>query len=49
MVAYSAGTLSTNASPEIVAGALSQGAYQAFTADPKAFQAKMSTRLPPVA
>jgi NAD(P)-dependent dehydrogenase (short-subunit alcohol dehydrogenase family) len=31
---------------EIVAGALSRGAYQAITSDPKAFQAKMSTRLP---
>jgi short-subunit dehydrogenase len=33
-------------SEEIAAGSLTQGAYQAFTADPKAFQAKMSTRLP---
>ncbi len=31
---------------EVVAGSLTQGAYQAFTADPKAFQAKMSMRLP---
>jgi NAD(P)-dependent dehydrogenase (short-subunit alcohol dehydrogenase family) len=31
---------------EVVAGSLTQGAYQAFTADPKAFQAKMSVRLP---
>jgi short-subunit dehydrogenase len=31
---------------EIVAGALSRGAYQAFISDPKGFQAKMSTRLP---
>jgi hypothetical protein len=34
---------------EVVAGSLTHGAYQAFTADPKAFQAKMSTRLPRVA
>lgn len=33
-------------SDEVTAGSLTQGAYQAFTADPKAFQAKMSTRLP---
>lgn len=31
---------------EITAGAQTRGAYQAFTADPKGFQAKMSTRLP---
>jgi NAD(P)-dependent dehydrogenase (short-subunit alcohol dehydrogenase family) len=31
---------------DIAAGSLSRGAYQAITADPKAFQAKMSTRLP---
>jgi hypothetical protein len=30
---------------EVVAGSLTHGACQAFTADPKAFQAKMSTRL----
>jgi short-subunit dehydrogenase len=33
-------------SEEIAAGPLTQGAYQAFTADPKAFQARMSARLP---
>jgi len=33
-------------SEEVVAGSLTQGAYQAYTADPKAFQAKMSMRLP---
>ena len=31
---------------EIVAGAQSRGIHQAFTADPKAVQAMMSTRLP---
>ena len=31
---------------EVVAGRLTQGAYQSFMADPKAFQAKMSSRLP---
>ena len=31
---------------EITAGSLTHGAYAAFTADPKAFQAKMSMRLP---
>jgi short-subunit dehydrogenase len=31
---------------EVVAGPLTQGAYKAFTTDPKAFQAKMSMRLP---
>ncbi|MDB5848324.1 MAG: Short-chain dehydrogenase [Rhodoferax sp.] len=31
---------------EIAAGPLTQGAYQAFTADPKAFQARFSSRLP---
>ena len=31
---------------EIAAGAQTRAAYQAFTADPKAFQAKMSARLP---
>lgn len=31
---------------EVVAGSLTQGAYQAFMSDPKAFQAKMSMRLP---
>lgn len=36
-------------SEEIAAGPLTQGAYQAFTADPIAFQAKMSTRLPKAA
>jgi short-subunit dehydrogenase len=36
-------------SEEIAAGSLTQGAYQAFSADPKAFQAKMSTRLPKTA
>ena len=39
--------IQANLSEEIVAGKISQGAYQAFTADPKGFQAKMSTRLPP--
>lgn len=34
---------------EITAGALTKGAYQAFSADPTAFQAKMATRLPKVA
>ncbi|BDI29561.1 short-chain dehydrogenase [Capsulimonas corticalis] len=34
------------ANEEIAAGALSRNAYNAFTADPKALQAKMSTRLP---
>jgi short-subunit dehydrogenase len=33
-------------SEEVSAGSLTQGAYQAFMADPKAFQAKMSMRLP---
>jgi short-subunit dehydrogenase len=33
-------------SEEIAAGSLTYGAYEAFTADPKAFQAKMSIRLP---
>lgn len=33
-------------SEEIVAGAQTKAAYQAFTADPKGFQSKMSTRLP---
>jgi NAD(P)-dependent dehydrogenase (short-subunit alcohol dehydrogenase family) len=33
-------------SEEVAAGSLTLGAYQAFTADPKAFQAKMSVRLP---
>jgi short-subunit dehydrogenase len=33
-------------SGEIVAGAQTRVAYQAFTADPEGFQAKMSTRLP---
>ncbi|HEU0166099.1 MAG TPA: SDR family NAD(P)-dependent oxidoreductase, partial [Thermomicrobiales bacterium] len=31
---------------EIAAGSLTRTAYQAFLADPKAFQARMSTRLP---
>ncbi|MDB5348513.1 MAG: Short-chain dehydrogenase [Schlesneria sp.] len=31
---------------EVFAGGLTRGAYEAFSADPKAFQAKMSTRLP---
>jgi NAD(P)-dependent dehydrogenase (short-subunit alcohol dehydrogenase family) len=33
-------------SAEVFAGALTRGAYAAFSADPGAFQAKMSTRLP---
>ena len=33
-------------SEEVVAGSLTKGAYEAFMSDPKAFQAKMSTRLP---
>ena len=33
-------------SDEIAAGSLTQGAYQAFIADPKVFQARMSLRLP---
>ena len=33
-------------SEEIAAGPLTQAAYQSFITDPKAFQAKMSTRLP---
>lgn len=33
-------------SKEIAAGSLTQGAYQAFRADPLAFQARMSTWLP---
>jgi short-subunit dehydrogenase len=33
-------------SEEIAAGSLTHGAYEAFTADPKAFQAKMSMRMP---
>ena len=36
-------------SEEVAAGALTRAAYQAFTADPVAFQAKMSSRLPPSA
>jgi short-subunit dehydrogenase len=32
---------------EVVAGALTRDAYQAFMSDPKGFQAKMSTKLPP--
>jgi hypothetical protein len=31
---------------EVVAGAQSRDIYQAFIADPKGLQAKMSTRLP---
>ncbi|CAN5424340.1 SDR family oxidoreductase [soil metagenome] len=38
--------VASGASEEVFAGALTRGAYQAFSADPKAFQAKMSTRLP---
>jgi short-subunit dehydrogenase len=34
------------ASEEVFAGALTRGAYKAFSADPVAFQAKMSARLP---
>jgi short-subunit dehydrogenase len=34
------------ANEEIAAGALSRGSYQAFITDPKAFQARMSARLP---
>jgi short-subunit dehydrogenase len=34
---------------EVVAGAQSRGVHQAFTADPRALQAMMSTRLPKVA
>lgn len=33
-------------SDEITAGALTRGAFQAYSSDPKAFQAKMSLRLP---
>ncbi|HEY4065806.1 MAG TPA: hypothetical protein VGM74_02835 [Burkholderiaceae bacterium] len=33
-------------SEEIAAGSLTQGVYEAFNADPKAFQARMSMRLP---
>lgn len=36
-------------SEEIAAGPLTQGLYKLFTADPQAFQAKMSLRLPPAA
>jgi short-subunit dehydrogenase len=36
-------------SDEVVAGAQSRGVHQAFTADPRAVQAMMSTRLPKVA
>jgi short-subunit dehydrogenase len=36
-------------SDEVVAGAQSRGIHQAFTADPRAVQAMMSTRLPKVA
>jgi short-subunit dehydrogenase len=36
-------------SEEIAAGALTRGVYQAFNADPQAFQARMSTRLPQLA
>ncbi|WP_295993617.1 SDR family NAD(P)-dependent oxidoreductase [Rugamonas sp.] len=39
-------TIEAGKSEEIAAGSLTQGAYQAFSADPIAFQAKMSTRLP---
>ncbi len=35
-----------DANEEVFAGALTRAAYQAFTDDPKAFQARMSTRLP---
>ena len=35
-------------SEEIAAGALTQGAYQAFRADPDAFQARLLARLPQV-
>jgi short-subunit dehydrogenase len=38
--------LQAGLSEEVFAGALTRGAYQAFSADPKAFQAKMLTRLP---
>ena len=31
---------------EVFAGALTRAALEAFTADPKGFQAKLSTRLP---
>jgi short-subunit dehydrogenase len=36
-------------SDEVVAGAQSRGIHQAFTADPRAVQAMMSTRLPKAA
>lgn len=36
-------------SDEIAAGGMTRNAYAAFMADPKAFQAKMSTRLPKTA
>ena len=36
----------SGANDEIAAGDLTRGAYEAFMANPKAFQAKMSTRLP---
>ncbi|MCW3059794.1 MAG: Short-chain dehydrogenase [Capsulimonas sp.] len=46
VVSDSLDAIQADQNDEVVAGALSRGAYAAFTADPKAFQAKMSARLP---
>lgn len=46
VVADTLAAIEQGVSDEIAAGALTRGAYQAYSADPKAFQAKMSTRLP---
>ncbi|GIL39672.1 SDR family NAD(P)-dependent oxidoreductase [Roseiterribacter gracilis] len=49
VVADALDAIEAGTSDEIVAGAQSRGMYQKFTADPKAVQAMMSTRLPKAA
>jgi len=46
VVADALDAIEASVNDEVVAGAQSRAIYQAFTADPKGLQAKMSTRLP---
>jgi NAD(P)-dependent dehydrogenase (short-subunit alcohol dehydrogenase family) len=46
IVADALDAVQAGVSAEVFAGALTRGAHQAFSTDPAAFQARMSTRLP---
>jgi short-subunit dehydrogenase len=49
VVADALDAIEAGTNDEVIAGGHSRGVYQAFTADPKAVQAMMSTRLPKIA